>query len=129
MTTNYGYDLSCVSDLTPLMAEVSGRRLLSEALVRRLQTPRGALIDDPNYGYDLVGEVNDDLGPSDVGRIQANVQAEMLKDERVIAAAATATFLNGTLTVNIAITDGVGPFTLTLSVTSGLLTVQLLEAA
>jgi hypothetical protein len=125
MTTDYGSDLSCVSDLTSELAEVSGRRLVSEAIALRLQTPRGRLLDDPNYGYDLTGFVNDDVSPSDVARIGASVEAECLKDERVISAVVALTFSAGLLAVSVLLSDADGPFTLVLAV--GAVTVQIVS--
>jgi hypothetical protein len=139
-----GTDLSGVSDLTATMAESSGRQCFGEALARRLITPRGGLIDDDNYGYDLTSFANDDIGQGDVQQIQSNVEAEFLKDERVIAAAVTVQFVGasqvaaaqsgtvsapapgtaGVLVVTATITDSLGPFTLTVSVSA--LTVSLL---
>ena len=133
-----GSDLSAIYDLTPNMAEVSGRTCLVQNLCRRLTTPRGGLIYDLNYGYDLTGFINAGLTPEQVAAIQPTIVAEMLKDQRVlaakatvqwvgldqVAAAATGTVANpnpvpvGALVVSIQITDGLGPFNLTLSVDS-----------
>lgn len=129
-TVAYGLDLACVSDLDPGFVIVTGRRLLAEAIARRLQTPRGTLIDDGNYGYDVVGELGDDLAPSDLGRIAAAIEAECAKDERVVSARATVTLqvpgqpLNG-LIVTVLLQDGSGPFPLVLAVSS--VTVALLQ--
>ena len=142
-----GSDLSGVSDLDPTMAEVSGRLCLSQNLARRLITPRGTLIDDPNYGYDLTQYLNADIGPSDIAQIQAGVEAEFLKDERVldativaqfvgptqVQAALTATIANpqpvplGVLIITATVTDSTGPFTLVLSVSN--VTVTLLAVS
>jgi phage baseplate assembly protein W len=108
-------------------AEVSGRTCLAQAMARRLSTPRGRLIYDPNYGYDLTGEINDDVTPRDIARITANVNTECLKDERVVATNVTATFANSILVVTIVLTDGQGPFTLVLAVTA--VTVTLLQVS
>lgn len=114
--------MSCVTDIRPGM--VSGRRALGESVARRLQTPRGRLIDDPNYGHDLTGELNDDVTHADIARMSSSIEAECLKDERVLAAAAAVTFSAGVLVVTITLTDGAGPFVLVLKVTS--LTLELL---
>jgi hypothetical protein len=111
-----GTCMACVTDIKPGM--VSGRRCLGEAIARRLQTPRGGLIDDPNYGFDLSGELNDDVTQEDVARMSSSIVAECLKDERVFGATATVVFANGTLLVTIKLTDSAGPFLLVLQVTS-----------
>ena len=126
--TDYGRDMSCVEDLTPTFAVVSGRRLLAEALARRLITRLGSLRRHPMYGYDVREELNDDLGPGDLARISAGVNAQFLRDQRVEQSACTATLgSDGTLTIAGTVTDGAGPFPLVLSV--GSVTVQLVEPA
>ena len=125
---DYGTDLSCTNDLTPLMTEVSGIQTLSEALYRRFITPRGANIYDPNYGYDLQTLLNDDLSPVNLGPYTTSIQNECLKDQRVQNATAVLQLLsNGVLIVTITITSGLGPFTLVLSVTA--LSVTILQQA
>ena len=54
----YGSDISGAADLDPDMAEVDGfsTLALAQALVRRLDTPRGTLLDDGNYGMGLTEE-------------------------------------------------------------------------
>lgn len=111
------------------MGEVSGIRLLSEALVRRLTTPRGSVIDDPNYGFDLQSLLNDDLNPNSLGPITASIQNECLKDERVYAANAFVALVpnTGVLNVVLTITTASGPFKLVLAVSAA--TVTILQAS
>ena len=139
-----GKDLSGVADLTPHMAESSGRQCLAEALARRLITPRGALFYDLLYGYDVTSELNSDITATDVPRIAANIEAEFRKDERVIDAKVTVQFVGkdqvdaaragvvanpapgtqGVLVISAVVKDGQGPFTLTLAADA--VTIQLL---
>ena len=126
----YGHDLSCTTDIDPMGIEVDGLTTLAQALFRRVITPRGTLLDDPNYGIDLTGYVNDDLSPSDVARIGASVDAEFLKDERVLRSSTTITLLgNGTvITVASAVTPNSGAtFQLVLSITQ--VTAQILSVS
>lgn len=118
MATDLGTDLSCLTDLTATMSTVSGRRLLAEAIARRLQTPRGGLLKHPDYGFDLAGHINDDINASDIAVISSGVEAECLKDERVISATCACTFAVNTLTVVVTITDADGPFVLILAATA-----------
>lgn len=118
---DYGSDLSCVSDLNPHMGVVSGLRLVAEAIARRLQTPRGALVDDASYGYDLTDQLNSDLSASDLGVIGASVTAECRKDQRILNASTVVTFSTdpsrpGELDVTISLTTRAGPFSLQLAV-------------
>jgi phage baseplate assembly protein W len=116
--SNFGTTWSCVSDITQPAVLVSGNQAVAEAIARRLQTPRGGLIDDPNYGYDLTAFINDDLTTPQLASIQSQVSAECLKDQRVRAAATTVTFFSGVLIVSIVLTTATGPFTLVLSVSA-----------
>lgn len=133
-----GSDLAGVNDLTGQMSEVSGRVCLAQGLARRLITPRGSLIYDVNYGYDLNQWINADVRQSDISQIQGYVQQEMLKDQRVISAQVSAQYVGpaqvaaamtaivaspnpyptGVLVFNIAIQDGTGPFVLTATVSA-----------
>jgi len=124
-SVNDGHDLFCITDMDPGAIEVDGRVTLAQALVRRLQTPRGGLIDDPNYGFDVTQFINDDITQATITRMQGQITAEMLKDERVISAVTTVVFSGGMLIITISITDGVGPFPLVLAVSA--VTVQILS--
>lgn len=109
-TVNYGTDLDGVTDLSPTMAEASGLHMLAQALVRRLITPRGTLIDDANYGYDIRDFLGDDLSPADVGRIGSGVDQELIKDERVLSSQTTVTPLSTyVLTISTVVTPSQGP--------------------
>ena len=123
----YGVDLSCVFDIDPMGAEVTGQTLLGQALVRRITCPRGRLLSDPNYGYDVTGEINDDiqLNSNEAAQIMANMDQEFLKDERVSASVTTGTFFGGVLQTTSVITSGAGPFSLVLGISS--VTVQILH--
>ena len=132
----FGTDLWGISDMNAAGAEVTGTVLVGQAIARRLSTPRGGLIDDPNYGYDLTQWLNADVGPQDLGQIQANTQAECLKDQRITSAVVTVTppasaLIQGVtaiyMMVSIVLTTGAGPFTLTLAVSN--VTVVLLQAS
>lgn len=115
--SDLGSDLSCIDDLTDDCAVVTDRVCFIQAIVRRLTTPRGTLIDDPNYGEDVTAWINDDMSPSDIGALQAAVGAECLKDERCLAASAVAVLQkNGVLKLTITLQDADGPFRLVLAV-------------
>ena len=128
MSTDYGTDLAIAFtsngvDMDPAGREVSGRTNLSYALVRRLVTPRGRLLDDPNYGFYVPGYLNDDLDTTGLAQIRAGVEAECAKDERVTSATVQPSFLNGVLTLTILVNDASGPFSLVLAVTSVTVTI------
>jgi hypothetical protein len=123
MATEYGTDFACVEDLDAKLSLASGPRMVAEAVVRRLSTPRGGLWYDPAYGTDLRGYLN---GASSRFRVASDVEREALKDERVAAAAASVTRSASTLSVAIELTLETGvTFDLTLSVSE--LTVELVD--
>lgn len=134
MTIDYGTDISTTFvtetiefpdgsvrtqqtfDAADMFAEVSGRALLIEALIRRLVTRRGSLMGDPDYGTDVRAYVNKASTAAGAAALAAGISAELAKDERVKSASATSTFVNNTLTVAISLVDAAGPFKLTLAV-------------
>ena len=116
--TDFGTDLDLLTDLTINMRTISGRPALGQALARRLQTPRGRLLKHPNYGFDLAGRINDDLTQAEIAAIASDVEAECLKDERVLACSVSSVFAASTLTVVITVTDAAGPFALVLAVSA-----------
>ena len=117
--TNFGTCWSCVTGLTFPARMVSGNRAVAEAIARRLQTPRGGLIDDPNYGYDLTAFLDADITAPVLASIQSQVNAECVKDQRVTSATSTVTLtVAGLLIVTIALTTAFGPFSLVLSVSA-----------
>jgi hypothetical protein len=67
----YGTDISCTLDLHERMDEVDpmSTRGIAEAIVRRLDTPRGALIDDADYGLDLKGYANRGVTRDELGHV------------------------------------------------------------
>lgn len=87
----YGTDLSCALDLTSTMDVVdpTGTLGLAEAIVRRLDCPRGALIDDPDYGIDLVGMLNAPTTATELRALAGAIRAEVTKDDRIDAVEVT----------------------------------------
>lgn len=132
----YGSDLSCTSDLDERMTELAGDSTLAlaQALARRLDCPRGALPDDPDYGIDLRGYCNRGVTAAEIRALAGQVRAELEKDDRVDQAAVTVTpFPTGSsLRIEAAITPvdhRLGGFALTLAVTSAELLIEELRRA
>jgi hypothetical protein len=90
---DYGTDISTfpVVDLT--FAPISGRRVVAEAIARRLSTPRGTLFWDPQYGTDLRVFLNDDIDPIRTPmEVAIMAKAEAVKDDRVVDAVVFVSF-------------------------------------
>lgn len=126
----FGRDLYGIEDLDPGLIEVDGSGgdplIVGQALCRRLMTPRGGLVGDPNYGFDLTALIGDDFTIGQIARFAASINAECQKDQRVQACASTLTYDPNTsiLTVVLSVTTAAGPFTFTLQASS--VTVKLL---
>lgn len=95
----WGSDLSCVTDCDATFSELLPNTplIVAQAVTRRFLTPRGAVLDDADYGLDLRSYCNRGVTVSDLRTLQARCVAEALKDERVL-----------TVTVNVAITGALG---------------------
>jgi len=131
----YGHDWSCTNDVDIAGVEVDGITCLAQALYRRLITPRGGLIDDPNYGFDIQQFLNDDffqngtVTQGSLAMIASQVDSEMRKDERVLRSQTTmALGAGGVITLAIAITPLAGP-NFKLVIAASAVTVQLLQVA
>ena len=114
---DYGTTVSCVSDLAAPARLVSGLRVVGEAIARRLLTPAGGLIDDPEYGLDLRQYVNGDLTRADLARLASEIETEARKDQRVAAVRAVVTYDERALklTATLEVRTGSGPFSLVLT--------------
>lgn len=115
-----GVDISCYPDLDAGFSLVSGYTALGQALARRLETPRGGLFYDPDYGTDVREMVNDVTTSASAQQRQQQIEAEALKEERVGTAAATVTYspATSTATIKLAVDTAAGPYTFILAVTS-----------
>lgn len=101
----YGTDLSCITDLTEDLAEVdpNSTQAIAKALIRRLITPRGALPDDKDYGYDLRGLLNQGTTLAQLRSAGGQARSECRKDDRVSDVQVTASFTLGTSTLSVSI--------------------------
>lgn len=106
------------ADLDPYFSTVSGWRCLAQALGRRLVTPRGSLIDDPAYGYDLRSRLADVITTADLALLGGIVKREFEADERVERADVTVTYTASALRVVSQITTATGTMRLVLAVSS-----------
>lgn len=129
---DFGRDLSCVTDITEDCIEVDGSSALivAQAVTRRFLTPRGALLDDPNYGCDVTGLLNKGVTVQELRAFNARLEAEAMKDERVASAAVLVTFSYAAQSLSIAVTitpkdPRASNFSFVLSVTTGQVLIDL----
>lgn len=132
----YGSDLSCSSDLTPSMLEVAGDSItaLSQAIVRRLDCPRGALPDDADYGLDLRSYVNRGTTADEIRSLAGAIRNEVTKDDRIDRARVelTPSPTGSEIAIRLDITpidQAIGGFSLTLSATSSAILLEEIGAA
>lgn len=117
-----------ILDLDPAFGLATGRLQLAQAIGRRITRRRGELGwigDDPDDGMDVRDFLGGDADAASAFQIEAQVEAEAMRDERVLAAKATATITDGTLTISLRLADADGPFRLVLAVSA--VTVDLLK--
>lgn len=110
--TPSGDDLSMPSYMA------TGNQVVAEAILRRWSTPRGKLIDDPDYGFCIMDLVSDDLDKRALSYTQQQLSQEAEKDERVRSANVSVVMTpSGVVNINATITTSAGPFRLVAQVT------------
>jgi phage baseplate assembly protein W len=108
--TDYGTDLDFADDLDSLGRNVEGFELLGQALWRRLRTPQGQLIDDPDYGLDIAGMLSQPIAQAEQLTLPSRIRGEVLKDPRVESVAVTLTELGiGIWRIKLRVTPSDGP--------------------
>ena len=120
----YGTDISCTDDLDARMDEVDPMSVegLAEALVRRLDCPRGQLPDDADYGEDVRGHLNRPMTDDEIRSLAGRIHNELMKDDRVesVAVVVTPSSTGSSLSIAIAVVPvdaRLGNFRLVVAVT------------
>ncbi len=119
----YGTDIAWTLDAREPMQDVdpTSTDAIGQAVLRRLDCPRGRLVDDADYGLDLVGYLNRGTTPAEVNTLAGAVRNEIEKDDRVASATVVVVPTRDSLSVRIRIIPASAErdvFTLTLAVTS-----------
>lgn len=118
-TTGFGIDLDCSDDLREDMALATGARMLAQAIYRRLTTPRGAVLDAPDYGLDVRAFLSRGMTAAELAAIPGQIRSEVTKDERIEDADVHARMTApDTLELTIRCSTAAGPFELVISVTA-----------
>lgn len=83
----YGLDLAGVEDVTDdwALVDPASNQAIGEALLRRLLTPRGGLISDPEYGVGIPQMLSRGMTTTEIQGIKRLCTTECLKDDRVSA--------------------------------------------
>lgn len=125
----YGTDIAWTLDMLEPMDDVdpTSTDAIAQAVVRRLDCPRGRLADDPDYGIDLVGRLNRGVTPAETNTLAGAIRNEIEKDDRILSATVVVVPTLSTLSVRIRIVPARadrGPFSLTFAVTTASLLLQ-----
>lgn len=102
----------------------SGRQLLVGALLCRISTARGSLVDTQiptttaQYGIDISDSADADMSPQDAGQLSAGIDSQISADERVKSSLTAGALVGDTLVLPITVTDRAGPFKLTLAIST-----------
>lgn len=131
----YGSDVSCALDVDA-GTELDGSNplVLAQALVRRLDCQRGGLPDDPSYGIDIRGFLNEGRPARELSSLEDQIKTELRKDDRVLQldAKVTMSATGSTMAIVIRITPtdpSTKSFRMTLAVTSSAVVLEAMEAA
>ncbi|WP_437279354.1 hypothetical protein WME90_02000 [Sorangium sp. So ce375] len=115
----FGADLDCADDLRDDLRMAGPTLALAQAAYRRLTTPRGGVIDAPDYGFDLRSLLSRGMTPAELAAVPGLVRGELTKDERFEDVETRARKLDSaTLELVIRCRTSVGPFELTMNVTA-----------
>jgi hypothetical protein len=129
---DYGTDISTITpdgavDLDEYFRVVSGADVVLHAIVKRLVTPYGGLLDEEDYGFDLLGLVNSSTSQRELNSAVAQIEAQCLQDERVSDATVEMSVVDGACQVKILCTlTNDQTFSLVLGVSS--VSIDVLEA-
>ena len=128
MSVDFGLDLACMTDLSPTMAETASMVTLAQALVRMVTTPRGSVVDAPNWGIDVTAYVDGPMDARGAQKVASLMDAQFRQDDRVLRSSTQATWNASTETLRTvsAIITSNGPIRLTLDISN--VTVALLES-
>ena len=124
--TDFGRCMSCSGTDLNLGRVVQGEEAMAEHVDRLLHTAPGQLIDDEEWGMDLVAELNNDLSPAEIAQLPRKVENALKRDERIPDATVRGTWIptEQTLKLDMTIYLASGPFELTGTATALGLTVE-----
>jgi hypothetical protein len=110
-----GTDLSGVDDVDSNLTPVSGRLMLLQHTARMWLLEPGELFYAPDRGAGLRRALN--AATDDVGTLAARLEAEAVKDERVLSCKVDVTVLGEAIDIAGQLTDEQGPFGFTFQLT------------
>ena len=126
---DYGEDISCYPDYSPLGTLVSKSVALCQRIARRYSNPRGAWFWAPNECTDLRGYLNTAFTGSIKASMQSDSIREAMREDQVQSANADIIFDSSSQTINLNLfgTTSDGPFAFVMSVSAT--SVQILKSS
>lgn len=131
----FGSDISGDFDVDPNAREVKGSTTLAlaQAIVRRLDCPRGGLPDDKDYGIDLRSYCNRGTTADALRSLGGQIKSELQKDDRIdtVTVRLSPTSTGSSLRVELAVRPvdpALGGFSLTLSASSAAVLLEEIKA-
>ena len=130
MAADFGTDFAGGSAIDPRMRTATGEELMRDICVRRLSTPRGSLLSNPEaVTLDVRRYLSADYDSQAASLLKANCTSALVDDRRIYSATVTLSPLDPatrTLRMDIHGVGSEGPFSLTVAVSE--LTVEAIES-
>ena len=113
-------DATGALDFTASFATSTGRVQLLQSLARRFTTAPGSMFWAPGEGLDVREWLEQSFTPAERARLPAQLVAQAMRDDRVLAARATVNFnvAASSLQIALELEDADGPFPLVFDVTA-----------
>lgn len=121
----YGTDIKCFESIDPNAVDVDpfSTEAIAQDALHRLSTDPGAMPDDLDYGFNLVGILHKGTDRKFVVMAEGSIEQELLKDDRIAGVDALLTVTNNgknwRATIRITPKSHRQPFTLVLAVVNG----------
>jgi len=131
----YGVDLSCVTDVTPMLDETDPNsvRGIGEMAIRFLISERGSIPDAPDRGYNIYRLLAKAMSADDIQAEQRAISNEVIQDDRIASADTSMLLVTRTqlqLRVSCVPSDlSLGPFDLIIAIADGETSFDILQQA
>ena len=130
----WGGDLFCINDLTPDMRMLQGDdpSVVTQAIFRRLTTPKGRLLDDLGWGFDLRSVLGGKT-TAEIAVLESAILSEVVQDDRIDPSVSVTVLVQdgGDCRVDISgvlMDPSTTPFSLTMALTDSGKLVELLNS-
>lgn len=93
VSTDFGADVSCWDDIDPLAVDLlpDDTNVVAQDAYHRLITPKGSLLDDPDWGIDILDFIHQPASAAYLASLPGIVRSELAKDDRIDSVEVTVT--------------------------------------